>query len=122
MFDAKPGAVGQCFARDLKKDKELCHDYKGLVGRAAKAAFRQRWAQSRMEAASRACTKEEKHTFAEEAAGQYLPFKRIWELEGADKAGFQAITKANKARNLAEAGRDSEPLNACKTHNYKPGL
>jgi hypothetical protein len=71
----------------------MASEYKGLVGRAAKEAFRAKWSETKVENAEvkLATLKAECHQLEDSTTGTYLPFKRLWESEGSDDAGFQAF-------------------------------
>ena len=75
----------------MRGDSEKCLEYKGLVGREAKAKFRAKWAATKLEAAEKRALKEEKHSLSEETDGVYLPFKVLWDREGGDAAAFKAL-------------------------------
>ena len=85
-----PGKVGQTWARDIKSNKQLQDDYKHLLGRDAKKAFRMKWRQLKLEAAEKRAIKETKELHEDRTVGTYLPFKKVWDAEGSDDAGFQA--------------------------------
>jgi len=86
------GKAGQRFAKELAKNPDEAAAYKALAGRDAKRAFRIKWAAAKRAAAEEALTlhKTQSTTVSDELHGQYLPFKRIWEMEGNDQAGYQA--------------------------------
>ena len=90
--DSNPfaGQVGQEFKRHLGADPLAKGEYDKLVGHKSKQAFRNKWAESRLEEAKREATKTESHSLEESVQGVYLPFRRLWDMEGADMAGFQA--------------------------------
>jgi hypothetical protein len=90
-----PGAVGQSFLRSLKKDPVLAGEYKTLVGRQAKDKFRLEWVALKVEAAKKERVKEKKHAKTQACKGTYLPFRRVWDKEGQDLAGYQAPTAQN---------------------------
>jgi hypothetical protein len=90
------GAAGAAFKRDMAKDQEKCAEYRGLVGHAQKANFRAKWAKVKLEEATLQLeqlqmNKCESHTQETVAVGTYLPFKRIWDAEGADQEGYAAL-------------------------------
>ena len=85
-----PGPVGQSFTRDLRKDGEFAAEYNNTLGREAKAKFRQKWCQGKLEACEKKLTKETKQILTDETVGVYLPFRKLWESEGLDESGYQA--------------------------------
>ena len=62
-----------------------------MQGWAEKRAFRLRWAAAKME---EAISKKVRRTIVKEAwkkRGRYMSFRKIWEEEGLDEAGFKAL-------------------------------
>ena len=84
-----PGAAGQVFQREMKKNTPQAAEYKQLKTRQAKADFRKQWAQMKLEAAKKSAVKQQKHIITEGIEGQYMSFKRVWDMEGSDKCGFE---------------------------------
>ena len=74
----------------MAKDSDKAKEYRGLVGRQAKAQFRAKWVAQKLEAAERKMNKVQKHVITDQTDGTYLPFKKLWEAEGSDNAGFKA--------------------------------
>lgn len=94
-----PGTVGTTFQRDLGKDKELSAKYRGLQGHAQKAEFRLKWAKNKLVEAEmklEEMTKTETHSHQEVTTGTYLPFRRVWEMEGQDNEGYLAFRSTNE--------------------------
>jgi hypothetical protein len=90
------GAAGVAFKRDLAKDPDQNAEYRGLSGHAEKAEFRAKWAKVKLEEAELQLqklqtTKCESHTQETVAVGTYLPFKKIWDMEGSDQEGYAAL-------------------------------
>ena len=75
----------------MKKDTKEALEYRNLVGRKAKAEFRAKWAELKLEAAQKKAVKEQRHEMSEYAHAQHTPFKKLWDAEGSDQAGFRAI-------------------------------
>jgi hypothetical protein len=76
----------------LAKNLEDSEAYKGLATRDQKAAFRVEWATKQAEATEKKIEQlVKKETVQEESrvAGKYMPFKKIWEAEGADRSGYE---------------------------------
>lgn len=96
-FEAR-SAVGQAFSRAAGKDPA----YKELKGWQAKRDFRMKWAQARfesmMQSKMRQTVVRDKHI----KKGEYIPFRKVWEKEGLDEAGFEAAR--NYVRYCLEAG------------------
>lgn len=90
------GAMAARLRRELIKDKDKALEFKGLVGNQAKAQFRKNWATEKLKAARRKLEllKEQSLTASEEVHGTYLPFRRIWDQEGADMEGYMALRGA----------------------------
>jgi len=87
------GAMAARLRRELIKDQDKALEFKGLVGNEAKAQFRQNWANEKLKAARRKLDllKEQSLQQSEEVHGTYLPFRRIWDQEGADMEGYMAL-------------------------------
>jgi hypothetical protein len=62
-----------------------------LQGHAAKAEFRRKWCEAKLEEAKKAQIQEKRHTITESTNGSYLSFRKIWEAEGLDEDGFKAL-------------------------------
>jgi hypothetical protein len=71
----------------------MAKEYKGLIGNAAKEAFRSRWAAAKLKEAESKLQmlKSECHQQEHSTTGTYLPFKRVWDMEGSDKDGYLAF-------------------------------
>jgi hypothetical protein len=91
------GIVTQAFHRAMKADPEALKSYTTLQGNQAKKAFRTKWAESQLEAAEKVATKTKAHTLEQSAVGVYLPFRRIWDAEGADFSGYKAYHSTHTA-------------------------
>ena len=90
------GAAGLAFNRDMAKDPESKAEYTKLTGHAEKADFRAKWAKLKLVEAEEKLEamqmdKCESHTQETVAVGTYLPFKKIWDQEGADHDGYVAF-------------------------------
>jgi hypothetical protein len=85
------GAVGQSFTRALAKDSELKEAYSILVGHEAKQNFRLNWAKLELREAEKKAIKTKSHTKEQKVVGTYMPFRRLWDHEGQDRAGFKAL-------------------------------
>ena len=85
-----PGTCGKIFNRELKNDPSMQNAYSQLVGQQKKQEFRAQWAQQKLEEAQRTCEKIQSHIQEESVVGTYLPFRRIWDMEGGDQAGLEA--------------------------------
>ena len=89
----QPGKIASQFTRELGKDAETRKEYEALTSHKDKAEFRSRWAALKL----KQCTsklelmKTEVHTMDDTSKGTYLPFRRLWEQEGLDKTGFEAL-------------------------------
>ena len=86
-----PGSLGQQFTRELKKSQEDLEEYKSLVGQEAKKRFRARWLDKKLGEAKSRAVKAVKQSQSEEKVGNYVSFKRVWDLEGSDIAGYKAF-------------------------------
>ena len=85
------GPLGQAFYRAHKKGTPGAQAYSGCKRQAAKAKFRVEWAKTEL----KLIKDEHTHTEAEEIinsnSGMFLPFRKIWEAEGLDSEGYEAI-------------------------------
>ena len=82
--------MGQVFTRELKKSPEDMEAYKELVGNSAKKAWRDKWLASKLENAKKMQMQTTKQTVAQHLTGHYKSFRKIWEEEGLDEAGYKA--------------------------------
>ena len=88
-----PGKAAQQMMREIAKDTGLSDEYKKLHGHAEKNEFRRRFLEQKLAAAKEKLqVKTNKHTVVDSSVGTYMSFYRVWEMEGKDKAGFQAIS------------------------------
>jgi hypothetical protein len=89
----RPGTLGSMFNRDIRSDPALAAEYKGVVGREAKAAFREEWCKKKAGVLERKIKlhKEQRHELTDQIQGTYRPFRKVWEAEGLDKEGYMAI-------------------------------
>ena len=76
--------------------------YKGCKKRDAQAKLRMDWAKQRFEESEKKRVKTKSLNEIESWTAQYLPFGRLWEKEGKDAAGFQAIVSYVSAAALME--------------------
>jgi hypothetical protein len=85
----RPGTLGSVFNTDIRSDPALAAEYKGAVGREAKAAFREDWCKKKAAIAERKINlhKEQRHELTDQIVGTYKPFRKVWEAEGLDKDG-----------------------------------
>ena len=92
------GTLGKSFARDLKADDDMMQGYKGAVGHAAKAAFREEWCKKKLAEAQRRLEmqKEQRHELSDQIVGKFMPFRKVWEAEGLDEDGYVAIRGQEK--------------------------
>ena len=74
----------------MKKDPQMAEEYKKLPGLAKKEEFRLQWATMKVKEAEKKAIKEKKSSKEETTTGTYVPFKRLWDREGDDLAGYRA--------------------------------
>jgi 3-oxoacyl-[acyl-carrier-protein] synthase III len=75
----------------MRKGSAEAEDYKKLIGHAAKAEFRRKWCEAKLQEAQKLQIQEKRHTITESTNGSYLSFRKIWEAEGLDEEGFKAL-------------------------------
>lgn len=103
-FDLR-SSIGQSWAKALKNNADLKGAYDREVGRAAKAAFRLQWAETKLKEAQTSRTKVygEDFRIVNTKNGKYLSFKRVWDAEGNDLLGFRsALLYTSKCAAMGE--------------------
>lgn len=60
----------------------MAEEYKNMKGHGKKEQFRLKWCAMKVKDAEKKAIKEKKHS--------YVPFKRLWDREGDDLAGYRA--------------------------------
>ena len=75
----------------MGKDTSDAEEYRSLTTRPAKLEFRQRWVAQKLAEAERRQIKKTVQMESSETIGTYMSFRRIWDAEGSDRAGYQAI-------------------------------
>ena len=93
---ASPDSVGQSFQREMAKSTEEAQEYRGLLTHEAKKEWRQKWLKRKFDGAMKKYQKKTKMTILEQTEGVYLPFRRVWEMEGLDQDGLKALGNESK--------------------------
>ena len=68
----------------------MTEEYKNMKGHGKKEQFRLKWCAMKVKDAEKKAIKEKKHSKVEACTGTYVPFKRLWDREGDNLAGYRA--------------------------------
>ena len=85
------GLLGTAFQRDHPKGSEAYEHYMTLKTHLAKKEFRQAWAQKQFDSLRESKRYTQSHREVNLQHGTYLPFRKVWEAEGMDKPGYEAL-------------------------------
>ena len=84
-------AQGQKFMRDNPPNSEMGKRYAKAASNGARKALRLEWAQQVVENAEARLVQTDQEETVDESVGEYLPFYVIWEKEGKNQAGYEAV-------------------------------